>query len=335
MLRGPVDDVVAEKRQVAPMPPLWPASLSAYLAWPGEFENYFRDCFGFRTALLKFAHQTSAALRLENPRSVGVLRGKEDWLFYSPVDEVNPIDIHAGRLVFGPAEIEKIVGRLVAWERWLGARGTAFFLMVPPDKISVYPQYAPTGLTFSPRPETTNELLRSLQAAGLRMIDPLARLQERGKVDPTLYHHRDTHWPKKGALIGYAPLGDALAARYPTRAAVAESEVSVIRDVPADGDLELMLGATDADPELVYRLDWTGQSGLAGNTALPRAIIFHDSFMTDLRDILQVHFSEDEFHGTPKLSATAIERFNPDVVILEIVERNLYLTLSQEPPPGH
>jgi hypothetical protein len=62
---------------------------------------------------------------------------------------------------------------------------------------------------------------------------------------------------------------------------------------------------------------------------LPRAVVFHDSFIGHLVPTLSEHFRRVVYATTYEFDRTLLEWERPDVVIQEVVERFLL-----QPPPG-
>jgi hypothetical protein len=67
-------------------------------------------------------------------------------------------------------------------------------------------------------------------------------------------------------------------------------------------------------------------------TGLPRAVCLRDSFMTPMAPLLSAHFSRLAYYWQQNFPQDVIEREHPDIVIEEIVERDLVRYDPQNPP---
>ena len=78
------------------------------------------------------------------------------------------------------------------------------------------------------------------------------------------------------------------------------------------------------DPKLHAPLAIEAQVWGTGDGRLPRCVLFHDSFASFvLRPVLAEHFELLAFAPTASLDPNVVERFKPQVVIQQIVERKL------------
>jgi hypothetical protein len=57
--------------------------------------------------------------------------------------------------------------------------------------------------------------------------------------------------------------------------------------------------------------------------ALPSVVVFRDSFFTQLVKFVAVHFRRSAFYWQEDFDRAVIEAEQPDLVLQEIVERNL------------
>jgi hypothetical protein len=88
----------------------------------------------------------------------------------------------------------------VGLEKAAERRGADFFIMVSPEKISVYPELRPLYIIPSKEPYT-KPLLKSLAAAGVRVVDPTSVMQAFKGPEEALYYRTDTHWNLLGGLV--------------------------------------------------------------------------------------------------------------------------------------
>lgn len=350
--RGARDIETLEKRPAASLPESPFRSGEAFQGYPAQLEAFFNDRFGFRGAAIRFTRRWQYELHWSNPQGSDVLRGRNGWLFLNTKTADNPVDIFTGKSTFTPTEIARATNRLSAWHQWLDARGITFVVMIAPNKISVYPDQVPHHLQPAPDPTRTDRLLAALAAAGVPVVDPTPELLALADSDSTpLYHRLDTHWNHRGAFAAYEPLADFFGRKFPQSRAILPDQLDFRPIKKTDGDLARLLGLGDdltdesfavGSRDVVWAHSTDVQPFSVVNPThfekpspeLPRAVIYHDSFMIHLHGFLLTHFRESELHWRSQLDATAITTFDPDIVILQIVERSLHHLVTLPPPPA-
>ena len=62
--------------------PGWPQTAANWVAWPGKFEAWLKDHFGFRNPLV-LANNTIRVRLLKTSTSSSVVLGRHGWLFYT------------------------------------------------------------------------------------------------------------------------------------------------------------------------------------------------------------------------------------------------------------
>jgi hypothetical protein len=322
------------------------------------FEAFFDDRFGFRRSLIRFHNRVSVELLHTSPVD-RVLLGKEGWFYLRlPVHEPGPdglIRHYQGVKRFTPAKLQAWTRMLRRRSDELRRRGVRYLFVVAPDKHSIYPEYLPD--TVSVRSRTAlDQLLPSLDEAGVMHVDLRPALRA-AKAAGDVYWRTGTHWGDLGAKtvddeivrtlrpffpeLNPRPLtsyqvtwsdgaGRGLARMLHLRDRYREPHPDLRAERPAkaarvDGDTVLRTVADDPRLTAVYRnIPWVVFE--TGDRALPSAVIVNDSFGVALMPYLSEHFERSVFvHRivTPAQRLALIELEKPDVVIEEIVERNV------------
>ena len=264
--------------------------------------------------------------------------GKQGWLYYDN-------GTHLGMVGARPREGE--IGRWTAqidqWTRAIAKGGASFYLLIPPDKERVYPEYAPSWYVPSPNPPA-EQLVRGAQARGLENVLYLLPEILRAKAEnPPAYGPHDTHWTGPAAHAAYLALVEKLRT---TDSPISAWPLDRYRRIYSTAeDLQHMLGIQGrltASPfpllnhlETVEKVQQTlltekqdSQSSYIaelGNAEGPTLLFIGDSFSAALLPVLQPHFRRIVFchHQDGIFRPDLIDRFAPDVVVLEVVERDL------------
>lgn len=318
-----------EKRTMVPFP-----SFEDYREFPRSFESWFEDRFGLRSFLIGGYRQTRYELGLWSVGNRKAISGLNDWHYLSGGDAIDTILDYTGALRFSNDEIERLVTYFTEWNRWLVEQGIAFHVLIAPNKVSIYPEYLPSGVEAGPDGVRIEPLLERLADTDISFVYPRDELRSSKSTESNLYFKLDTHWNSLGAFRAYGAFFDAtgLSEPYP------RSEVRFDKKKRDQGDLTRLLGISSDWQDFDYDIrlsggDWARLNGewkfergqtnryAMSNAALGKALAFHDSFMGPLVPLFARHFRESVFVYEPHLSRETIQKEKPEVVIFEFAER--------------
>ncbi|MCU1385114.1 MAG: alginate O-acetyltransferase [Acidobacteria bacterium] len=331
-------DPGAENRELAAFPHV-DASLSSVAALPAAFSRWFDDHFGFRSLLVRW-YGESRLFGLGVSPSAAVVNGADGWFFYG---DDKAVEDFANAEPMTDEALSNWRAAIVRARDWLRARGIAYVFTIAPDKHVIYADEMPPTIVRLGDLSRTDQLFTALQDTGLavdvRGVELEAKSRER------VYQKTDTHWNERGAFVAYQRIIQAVRARVPATPPAWRREDFVRADRTIEGlDLAGMMGLTrvlrETDLTLVptraRRARVVDPAG-AGATdelgrivteiddpSLPRAVIFRDSFTSQLVPFLSEHFSRAVYLWQNDFDANAVTEERPDVVIQEIVGRHLY-----------
>jgi len=305
-----------EKRALAPAPDLrW----EALRDFPKHFELYFNDHFGGRRWLVRMHHAIHVEYLGVSPQKE-VLVGRDGWLFFTPDKSLAD---HYGLIRYSPKELETIRRIIQKETRWLKERGIPFLILVGPDKQSIYPEYWPTASAANKPLTRLDQILAYLGPEEKENFIDVRRELVEAKKNGRVYSRTDTHWTSYGAFIAYRKVLEALSGSIPAIQPFSFSKFSLAdRSAPGNGDLAAMLSLTgilsDREITMVPK-----HPLIPGHKKIPKAIIFHDSFIEQLKPFLEPHFEHIIYfpRGKTNLDYGQIDREHPNFVLLELVER--------------
>jgi alginate O-acetyltransferase complex protein AlgJ len=333
-------DVTAENRVLAPLPKV--NSLREIKFLPKMSENYVNDRFGMRTELVHFNSLVRYRLGLSSTKEVVV--GKDGWLFYT-ADKL--MEQHTGADIFSPAELENWVKLMEADRDWLAKRGIAFYILIAPDKNTLYPEKLP-GF---PRGTVTriDQLAARLRKSDLEFIDPREEMFRVKAAGEMVYTPGDTHWSERGAFVAYQMLMERVRKKYPSIVPLGLDDFKISYGEPAATDLTSILTLNRNVSYSVERMSpkWKSHQTAPQTTSMrpgwgwrvtensndlkdrPRLLVFGDSF-TDyvlgptmlyetFRDPVWTHNNG----GT--LNFNLVREVKPDIVLVQFAERYLHL----------
>jgi hypothetical protein len=339
---------VQEFRALAP-PPGPPRSAAALREFPRLYEAHFNDHFGLRPALLRGMHQVKGRW-LGVSTAANVLLGTEGWLYYTQMPAGTD---HESARPFRPDELEAWCRVLKKRQAWLAHKGIRYVVFIPPDKQTVYPEHLPAGVRARHAGLRLDQLKDYLREhSDIAFLDVRAALGEaRGRE--RLYHVTDSHWNDRGAFVAYEALTRLIREWFPAVQPLPRSAFLDVGEDKPGGDLAQMIAREDIlheewlslqplSPRQAHKGDrpipTLGDCFTLGpptftereDTALPRAVVFQDSFMWALAPLLSEHFRRATFAWTDQFSPELVRRERPDVVIQQLVERKLGFVVPED-----
>ena len=343
---------IQENRLLAAKPEL-PQRLQDIRGFRKAADAYVADNFPVRRHLIGLLNRLRMLAGVSGSNRVIV--GRDGWLFFDD-------DTHLGAARNAPPmnspETRAWLSTLAGRTERVRAMGAAYLIVTPPVKETLYPQHAPAwfGGVSSARPALALPKLAAQAGAGdvLYLYPQLAAATRAGQKTYSLH---DTHWTGYGAYAGYVGLMTRLHAMGLTEGPKPLAAFPR-RDLPGDRgprDLALMLGVSsfvDLDyPHfenpagearlrktfLGPRRDWTAPQVVdTGEVGKPVLLMTRDSFSNELLPFMYSHFSriilahnQDGFWRQD-----LIDRFKPDIVILEVIESGLRVAAGDGPAPS-
>ena len=184
--------------------------------------------------------------------------GRDGWLFFRPTVEyltgpgfLDP-EVIQSRVNAGAAAKESVqpdpVKAIVDFRNQLAHRGIELVVVPSPAKATVYPERFSARYAHGSAPlqnPSYPELVRRLQAQGVRVFDPTSLLyQAKGKEG--LFLKTDTHWTPAGAELVARNLAEYLKINGLLPEKAPESYPRVAQQLENAGDLSRMLKMSDA-----------------------------------------------------------------------------------------
>jgi hypothetical protein len=324
--------------------PEFRGGIRGLLSLPGQFKYYFNENFGLRPFLI-YTHGIYKTQILGISSSNKVVIGKDGWLYYR--DE-HTLDDYRNLYPYTEEELKywsKIMGDRLAF---LDERNIAYVTIMPPNKVSIYPEFLPEGWDPLDQPKRLDQMIERLAKdhPGLAFIDVRDQLRAK-KDEQLLYFPTDTHWNEVGAVVGYRAVLQALQPKFPDLQIPDWSDITVQQEPNHGGDLARMLGTKfiTEDPRIypVIKPERTvtrvkdgsvltvevidilrGEEGLVTHCAdgeIGSAVIIHDSFGQAMIPLLARHFQRATFIWAHDFQPELIEKEKPDVVIQQMAER--------------
>jgi hypothetical protein len=327
-----------EKRQLAALPVITP-DLRSWAAAPAAFTAYFNDHFGFRKTLVQVYGLVKVRV-LGESTSPDVVVGKQGWLYYC---FGLCADSYRGLEPFAAGELRQWTDILRRMRDWLAARRIPFYVIIPPDKHTIYPEYLPASVQPGGAATRLETLTTALRETDIDVIDIRASLL-RAKSTGLLYHKTDTHWTGNAGYVAYEAILSELSMAFPHVHPYPRADFQWWRP-RATGDLNGMLGLTRGYEEdylflvpgkTAYSRHEDGKVVVTeiDDPQLPRMVMMRDSFANFMIPLLSQNFRRAVYIWDNTFDPALIEREKPDLVLFELVERRLVEGTARYPSPS-
>lgn len=338
VVRGSEFIPARENRHAAELPAV-PEDLEKLAAFPAEFEDYFKDNYGLRNSLIETHNRLQLAL-FGHSRNKRVIVGRDGWFYYG---DRRTTPYARAEVPLTEEQLETYRVELEGHRDWMANRGIAFLVVIAPIKHSIYPEYLPEYMGRRGRTTRKTQVLEYFAANSDLPILDLTEPVRAQRDEARLYHKTDSHWNMRGSWIGYVEIMAALREFFPGVEPYPFEDVTWETKTTEGMDLAKLLRMSDylEEVQLIPRMpnvggfefvrtDLCADCGVGANAFLVsesksgeglRAVVFGDSFFINLRPYLAPHFSRMTGLPSHRINRKVIEHEKPDVVILEIVER--------------
>jgi alginate O-acetyltransferase complex protein AlgJ len=281
-----------EKRKLTALP-AFPTTWAKLYEFPDKFGAYYRDRFGLRSKLIRW-HAVAMYRALGISPSDKVLAGRDGWFYYA--DDYS-LEDYRSLQPFREEELAQWKRVLEEWQDWLAQRGAKLLLVLSCDKYVIYPEYLPTAIHRAP-------------GAFIGYREILTRIgQQPLAYDPV---EKTTEGWDLARMMG-------------------------LNDIIHEEDRQLQPRAPrHAKVVEIDRPDPTWNVGRVAlevnNSALPRLVMFRDSFGSALVPFLAEHFRRSVFLWQYDFDPQVIEKEKPAWVILLITSRRMQWYRPENPP---
>lgn len=314
-------------------------SFNSLVDFPQNYGKSFNTNFIYRDTLIRTEYWLRYFVLRETvfPQ---VLLGSDGWMFYT--NEGN-LDYYQRVKPLSETQTVKINANLMEIQKRMEANGIKFLLVIAPNKETIYPEYLPTGIPRAENPTWADQIVVSMEGTPVHILDLRPVLQNARPVAP-VYFKTDTHWNPVGARAAYDAILTSLKPGFPILQPHPLSDFDQVTET-SSGDLAELIhlkgDVTESFTALHARFEKpskglknppTGQMiTVMPDQALPKAVIFRDSFFNGLQPFTSEHFSRVVYVSDFKVDFNLIKEERPDIVILEVAERYLDRLLDELP----
>ncbi len=260
------------------------------------------------------------------------------WLSY--INNIS-LDDFQNVIPFTSEELQKIQNNLDNVAAELDQMGIKFYVIIPPNKNTVYPEYLLPEIPIFADQSRLSQLIDFQREHGtVKVIDVRERLNEL-KRNELVYYETDTHWNPRGTYEGYRAMIEAIQKDFPTIKPIELNDCKISKAKTMPGDLSDMSGwlnihstydvitpnikdQVTSRTEYIDGIRYVFFENIVSD--LPKAFIFRDSFFSS-EPFLQYNFRELTAISSYKIDMDLIRSEKPDVIILLMTERSLHALL--------
>ena len=314
--------------QLASLPELWTEDGGLNTSILNDFSDYFADHFGFRHEMITLNDQLTGNV-LRTLDSSSVLLGRDGWLFYeSTIGDYTGTDLFTARQSYAAARVLKLM------QEYCEQNGIDFCFTIAPNKNSLYGSQMPARYTAA-SVRNASLLKQQMEQQGVRYVDLFDVLSG---SEEQLYYRLDSHWNMRGAQLAAQTLLQEL------KGTGVEFDSRITGETnPHVGDLYEMVYPAGNETEQDTAYDFTYQydekfhsaDDITIHTANPEAqgsiYVYRDSFGINLHPFLAQSYGSACFSRNMPYRLTAVTEEQPDVLLVELVERNLNWLLERAP----
>lgn len=263
-----------------------------------------------------------------------VLVGKEGWLEFT---SNNNLDDYQNASI-NPEQLKSIHQKLEILNQELAERNITLILAVAPNKATIYPDKVSEKLEKIHEQSRLDTFLELIEQDKFSYVIDLRPALMEARNDDQLYYRTDTHWNSIGSYIAYREIMNIASEAYPELQPYnldqfRWKESTLVLDLPKLMGADFIKESWNVlEPmfDTSYRQKFPIQSeayiSWGYNDQEKTLLMYHDSFGVALQYFLQHHFEDALYvhNADPEPSETSwIDITKPDLVIIEIVERNL------------
>lgn len=312
-----------EKRTLATFPTLRTEEGKFNAKCTDEFDAWVSDHIGFRSILLETNSIVQSKVFHQSSEDSIVL-GKNGWLFYA-----DTVKDYVNTPSFTVRNANNVAHTLSMVQDYVTAKDCKFVVSFIPNKNTLYRENMPSYYLAQDQDGNLELLEKALQDANINYANVREAFSSQDEV---LYQMQDSHWNYKGALLGYQTILEKSGANYNSFANMTFTEKN-----DWESDLAVMLYSTKAEPgnQLYPDYDFnylvTSHETAVDSLQLTtynelgngNAVVYRDSFTNTMQVYVAESFENAYFTRVYPYQIDSITKYDADVAIIELVERNL------------
>ena len=290
-------------------------------------KNFYLNNFGLKDLFLNNYLNIKNTHLKENPIPNSVFKGRNGWYFLGNQYN-NVINDAFGNDNFTDKEVHKITQNIKDINNYLSSKNIKFYLVIPPNKSSIYKEELPFKLLQNENKLTVlkNNLINEINFNIIDLTDTLLA----SKKEAQLYHKTDSHWNDIGAFIGYSKTIKEISKDIQVPLAN-KSSFNITTKINNKNDLTDLINDTVESKTVVFDQNnvikpesYSKDYEHYINPEKSLKLIMHkDSYSIAWVKYFVESFGSIYFLDNYKLDKKLIEKTKPDIIIFELIERDI------------
>lgn len=299
-----------------------------------NFEDWFNDRFFGRNDFIKIYNKIKTLL---NPKqgNESVLIGNDGWIFYKKEGSVNNFQ---NTNLFSDEALKNAAEYLQNINDFCERYNKKFYFFISPDKNKIYGEFYKNVTKINDDKHSRgNQLIKYLsENTAIKVIYPFDELISRKKEGKLLYWKNDTHWNELGAYYGYKKLMQNINKSFNLGIFETKEFEEYHKNI---GDLTNMypeylkednktsyFKPIIQNPPICKETAEQKEITCNNNQGKLNAVLFRDSFSNDMLPYLSITFNNINAYWHYQITKGDMEiiKKNADIIIFEIVERNIH-----------
>ncbi len=331
----------SENRELASFPNIDLADIHSIKRFPTSFDNYWNDNLPYRN-LLKQSWENINIKLFKNSTNSRVLIGKNDgdfhhsWLFYNDVNDGDPLGYVRGTNTIEESTKIKYYEILKKNTEYMEQKRKEIFYFIAPNKSTIYSEYLPNFVNIVGNLSRTDDLYQYMQVKNVTNFFYAKDILMKNKGEYPLYYGLDTHWNSLGAFYATRALIQLQNSKFDL---YDHYEIVDEGYRNSRGDLYTFMNTNVvfSDREIHVKTEADEQYDIISNDIInndelfrtynenaiidKKVMLIGDSYRGAMKPYMANVYKECLFLHRNSYSKELYESYNPDLIILEAVER--------------
>ncbi|WGD35975.1 DHHW family protein [Olleya sp. YS] len=293
-----------------------------------NYKSYYLGNYGLKKTLVNQYVSFKSEILKENPLPDKVVVGNQGWYFLGNAHK--KVLNNTFNTTHDKIQIVQVVKNLKKLSEYLREKNILFYVAVAPNKHSIYKENLPYKLNQNAT--FYEELIEALKDNNINYINLHKVLLEK-KKEEKIYYKTDTHWNNLGAFYAYQDVINTIGKELSVKP-LSLNDYIINTSLKPVNHLSKMIN--------VYTKEQVVNLTLKKSVSIDTlSIRFDDLIFSNQQQQFKLLMSRDSFSDAwigffnesfnqtryiknyNPITTQLIEQYKPDVVIYEIVERNL------------
>jgi len=175
--------------------------------FPVQFDDYYSQSFPFRSLFVSAYHKLSLSI-FDETGNDKVIAGKNGMLYF---DET--LQDYQRSDVLMSKDIERLNEIFRIMSEYSLIYDTELFLMIAPNKASIYPEFMPTKFTVFNEKSNLEMIENAIDSVSMIDVKSVI-INAKDVYNEQLYHDLDSHWNNLGAYLAYVEMSKQMDKEY-------------------------------------------------------------------------------------------------------------------------